>query len=608
MVRINVVAALLFTGALVSFQESFAAGQKTISPPSTVDQVMIYKDRARVTRRVELKDVEKGLCDVVIRDLPIQIQDASVRASTNSPDLRIVSVEVQSYNLERPVEGNVDDLQKQLQSLDDAIKVIDDTLTLSQAEADNLQSVKATYLKSIGLPKVTIRDNNKIEEQREKIDIKDVEETMKFFSAKFAALSESVRAENLKRRDLDKKRQFISGELQKIGSQRAAMTTRKSVKVSVDIVKGGNYTLDILYVNPNVTWSPNYDIRVLKESKEIEIIGYGVVSQNSGEDWLGAEVAFSTTNLSVSGWLPDLQVCKASFPEQAGAYGQKKPSASINSAEQMELNRAVLGQQQIVMEDKMQQRKDMSLTPYVPAVASENIGSYVFKVSTRADILGNGAPNRLAIFREKLPAVFEYNSTPKLSPHAYLIASSTNKMATPIMKGTINVFSGNDFIATSQTDGILPGEEFDLSLGTDENIRISRKLSDKEEKGPGFLSNTKKITYSFLIKIENFKKENAEITVVDQLPISVNKDIAIEKGKFSDEPITHDEKTGKMEWRFTLKPKEIKELTFSFTVALPSDREPAFYTDFNRPVAQFGDIPANSPYDNNNMMKSRMNK
>ena len=220
----------------------------------------------------------------------------------------------------------------------------------------------------------------------------------------------------------------------------------------------------------------------------------------------------------------------------------------------------------------------MMLNQYLPSDVASSFSSVVFHTPKRVDILADGAPHRTSLWTNKLPVRFEYISTPKISPYVYLRALGINKMDTPILRGEINVFMGSDFIGSSQTSSILPDEEFELTLTVDENLRVKRKLEEKEEKGPGFFGSSKHITYSFIIELENYKKENSIVTLVDQIPVSQNENITVELGACSEQPMEKG-KDGKLKWKFDLKPKETKKLTFSFVVAVPKNYDPAFYNE-----------------------------
>lgn len=572
---------LILVGTIGLFRDVRAEGQKSLDVTSKIDKIMVYPDRALVSRQANLDKLSAGLYEVTLRDLPIRLQDDSVRVNSSDPDnLKIIGLDIKTYQLEKPSEEKVKSLQEQLQTLQDNIRTTNDNLNLLQAEKEYLNSAKETFLKSALQHVDSSKEGNKSTESR--LSIKDYDEMLKYYLGKLHTNAEVIQSEELKRRDTEKKMALIREELSKLGISQNSIPHKKSVKVNIEVLKDGAYELTLAYINYGVNWRPSYDIRILSENKEMEITAFGMVSQNSGEDWLNAQLSFSTAQPALSGWMPELMPLYATLPE-------KIPHASYarKSMSQREMNKSILAEQKLDnLEDlqapqangKQEQMKDAGVNQYLPVEAASTFGNVVFNTPKRVDIPADGTAHRTNLWHQKLPVTFEFITTPKISPYVYLQTVGTNKTNLPILRGNINVFMGSDFIGNSMTSGIMPDEEFELTLSVDENIRVTRKLEEKEEKGPGFLSSTKHITYSFLIKLENYKKEKVTITVFDQIPVSQNKDVTIELGKYSDKPI-EEGKDGKLKWKFELKPKEIKEITFSFTVYCPNNNDPAFYNN-----------------------------
>ena len=486
-------------------------------------------------------------------------------------------------------------MQEKSETLRDELKTISDKLQLLRTEKDYLTKAQASFFKSAN-PSSTGRTYNK----KENIlmsgpSIKDYEDMLSFLTKKLQANNKSIQSEEIKLRDINKKIGVVQSELNKLGVGYQSVPQKKSIKVSIEVIKAGSYILEVSYLNYNATWSPSYDLRIMLENKQMEIIGYAIVSQNSGEDWKDVKMSFSTAQPSLSAWLPDLKPLYATLTQKVprSSYAAKRKYKS--GMAQMALNREILANQTIdnamslpQMDKKVNYKKAGSRSriknepaspigdSYLTAEAVSKIGSVVFNTPKRSDIMADGSPHRIAIIQKQLPIKYEYVTCPKVSPQAYLKVLGKNSFGVPMLKGKLNVFKGNDYVGPSYTTGILPDEDFELTLNVDENIRVSRKLEEKKEKGPGFLSSSKTITYDFLIKIENYKKENIVIEVLDQIPVSKDKDVTIEKGDFSDKPVKEG-KDGIIKWRFKLKPKETKKVTFSFTVIAPEDKEPAFY-------------------------------
>ena len=571
---------VLLLVAMGMFINVRAEGQKVLEASSTIDRVMVYADRSLVTRVTKSTNLTKGIYEVTLRDLPANIQDDSVRASSHNPnDLKIIGLDIKTYQLERPPEEKTRLLQEQLQNLQDNLRTIADKLRLLQMEKEYLIGAKETFFRSAG----ETEKQKESQESPPRLMPKDYDEMLKYYLDKLAANANAVQSEELKHREIDKKIILAKDELSKsgIGAQ-TILPHKKLVKINLEVLKDGSYDLELSYINYGVRWQTSYDVRVLTENKEMEITSYGVVSQSSGEDWLNTQLSFSTAQPALQGWLPELPPLFATVPEkvQTAQYS----SYQGQQMSQSEINRNELSNFSLQPKFRMiqnngnvsQQVEQIMFNQYLPTDAASNYGTVIFQTPKRVDIMADGAPHRTSLWQQKFPVKFEYITIPKLSPYVYLKALGTNKMEVPILRGNINVFMGSDFIGNSQTTGILPGEEFELTLNVDENIRITRKLEEKAEQGPGFLGSTKKLTYSFLVKLENYRKENVTVTVVDQIPTSQDKDVTVELGKSSDKPLEQ-EKDGKLKWRFELKPKETKELTFSFSVSVPKDKDPAFF-------------------------------
>ena len=94
------------------------------------------------------------------------------------------------------------------------------------------------------------------------------------------------------------------------------------------------------------------------------------------------------------------------------------------------------------------------------------------------------------------------------------------------------------------------------------------KVVDKS--GTKFLSSYKEQTFTYDITIRNNKKEEINLTLKDQYPLSSDKDITIElleDGKASVNP-----ETGFMTWDLKLAPNESKKIRISFKVRYPKDK------------------------------------
>jgi uncharacterized protein (TIGR02231 family) len=156
-----------------------------------------------------------------------------------------------------------------------------------------------------------------------------------------------------------------------------------------------------------------------------------------------------------------------------------------------------------------------------------------------------------------------------LEKEAYLLAKIDNYGQYNLLPGEANIVFeemnvGKTFINPEQT-----GDTLSLSMGRDKKISIKReKVVDKSD--TKFLSSYKEQTFTYDITIRNNKKEEINLTLKDQHPLSSDKDITIElleDGKASVNP-----ETGFMTWDLKLAPNESKKIRISYKVRYPKDK------------------------------------
>ncbi len=535
-----------------------------------IDRVMVYQDRALITRRGMVNPENSGTCNMVFKDLPSLLQDGSVRAKVyNSRNVRILDVEVRSYKLTKSPDKKTRELQERLTQLNDNKIKISHRIQVLDLERSYLKDARDSFLGSWQ------KQKEGAAVQPRSLQIEDYEKMLNYLNKKHLSNRDDAFRFNARLHEVESKITVLKGELSKLYGGGSAIQNKKMVKVTLDIKKKQPFTVELSYINYRINWNPGYDIRVLTGAGKTEFTGYGIVSQSSGEDWNNAKVSYSTAKPAQRGWLPDLiplyATTSSKVSRRAGGKGLRQSIQSQNA-----FNRSMLDN---VSKDKENEKEDNDGILEDRATVKtqdKRTGTLVFNVPKRSSIPSDGSPHRTAISRHDFPVKFEYLSIPKLSPYAYLQALGKNTLETPILQGDLNIFMGNDFVGSSYTGNILPGEDFELMLGVNENIRVTRTLEEKHEKAAGFLGSSRDISYKFLIKIENYSGRNITMNVIDQIPVSETDEIILKDVSFSHKPAKKHKK-GIVKWQFKMKSKETINLTFSFTAAVPKDRDLAFF-------------------------------
>ncbi len=551
-----------------------SAERRSLETGSWIDKVMAYHDRALITRRTKNLSLKRGLYDIFLKNLPYSIKDDSVRAKmTRGGNIRILDVEVKTYQLQTIPEVKIRTIREKLQQLKDRRKKVKNRISILDMEMDYLTSAKRTFLNP-SLPSGNRSGNISIGKV-ERIKVAELEKMLKYLNKKYRENLNSMHDEKIKLRELDKKIQFIKGEMSKLNITQSAIPRKKMIKVTLETASAGNYAMDVSYINYGIKWEPSYDIRVRHKSRKTEFIGYGIVSQRSGEDWINTKISYSTAQPALQGWLPELIPLYATLSSR---MPREKSGSSFRGSfpTQQAYNRALLDNIDIAGKKKGGSGEGLMTSSAILTRNTRHVGSSVFNVLKRSDIRSDGSPHRTAISRQTFPVKFEYISIPKISPYAYLQAIGKNSLKVPILQGNLNIFMENDFVGSSYAGNILPGEDFELTLSVNENIRVKRILDEKEEKEGGFLSSEKRIKYSFLIKVDNYTGQNIVMNILDQIPVSRTDKVKVEDISFSLEPVKR-EKNGIIKWQFTMKPEEKKTINFSFALSVPKEMEAAFF-------------------------------
>jgi uncharacterized protein (TIGR02231 family) len=528
-----------FVSALFLVMSLGLAETKPLS--STVSAVTVYSDRAAVTRVGQLS-LPIGNHLLSFNNLPVNILDQSVRVSGEAMGAKILDVRIETTFLDTIPEERIRTLQSKTQDLQAQVTELNDRLSVLITEREFISQIKAQSADNI---------SKDLKVQRPTIE--DWQKVLGFFDTNlnknFAEQRKIVRD----RSDLQNKIDALQRQINQIspGSRRAV----KNILVEVQVTRAGEVRLLATYVVLGAQWYSQYDVRVSTESQDVELNYHGLIQQSTGEDWTSADVSLSTARPDVGGVKPELypwyltiaqpvhllQKSRGNVPVQTDALSSRAESAGAGARAAMEAPVAEIETQAT---------------------------SAVFHISSKSTIPSDNVPHKVTIAIEKLHAEFSYSSAPKLSPYVYLKAVIKNTTAAPLIAGSTNIFSNDDFVATSSMKLIAPNETFDAYLGVDPSVKVERKLINKFTDYTGTFTKNVRVTYEFSFALENTKKSEQKILVQDQIPISQNEKILVEQIEPTDKEMRRDEQ-GFMNWNLTVKPSEKKAWKLKFNVEYP---------------------------------------
>jgi len=194
----------------------------------------------------------------------------------------------------------------------------------------------------------------------------------------------------------------------------------------------------------------------------------------------------------------------------------------------------------------------------------------IYKIDDKYTLESDGKTTTIGIRQLDIPAIYDYYSAPKIDPTAFLTAKIVNWQDLDLMSGEVSLYYEGAYLGKTYVDLSTMSDTLSLSLGRDNAIKVSRKMI-KEYSTKKFIGSNRTDSKEFEISIRNSKKVAVNITILDQIPVSVTKEINVEDVKTSEAKIDKD--TGIATWSILLAPVQEKKLSISYNVKYPKDRK-----------------------------------
>ncbi len=512
---------------------------------SQISAVTVYADRAVVTRLGEVK-LTAGINELIFENLPAGLLDQSLQVSgSGSVNTTILDVTARQTYLAATPDPRRKDLEQQIQDLREKDRAVIDRNVVLRSQSNLITKLQNSA--------VELGTGEKSE--RPKLD--EVKSVLEFGQKQLMELAAQQQELDNQRADLQAEIAALQNQLNDLRGTGARSV--KNVVVRVQASEAGAFKASLNYTVHGASWSPSYDARVLTGEKAVQLGYFGNVRQSTGEDWNDVALTLSTARPSLGGAAPDLGVWNLNIWEPQVEY---------------QLRQEALESAKRTREDSYSYKGAMTplsvQSSSAQATVESGTTSATFKIVVPSSVPSDNTAQKVPVTSARLNAITEYATTPKLQTTAFLSARVINTTDYPLLNGAMNVFLDGTFVATSRLDTTMPKEKFELALGADEGIRVEHKRVNKFAEETGMFSKDNRITYEYLITIENNKQTAERIIVSDQVPVSRNEKIVVKVQTPPLKELKPDDE-GKLKWTLNLQPGEKRELTIKFTVEYPED-------------------------------------
>lgn len=534
--------------------------QKPLFTTAKTQGATVYFSGAELQHSAQL-NLPVGNSEIVIKNVADYINESTLQIKAPK-SVTVMSVQfTKNYISEYEIDES-----------NPAIKKVRDSIEIVKKEIKKVQIQIYSYQQTIGL----LDTNQQVGGANSGLNTAELMKMVEYYKAKRIELDNQIEAFKEKETKWNKTLANLNARLQLNTAKEEKMSKGKLVLQVLNEV-AGNVTLNFSYITNNAGWKPMYDLRANSIKDPIQLLYKAQVWQTTGIDWKKIKMSLSSGNPNQSNEAPLQQAWFLRYQESGAGYGSGSgagvgyfsniPQSNTYTFTRVKQNEDLY---KTFKEDKTNFRsgdQDGTIDDYTQI--SESQLNVTFDIDIPYDVLSNGKMHSVSLKEIQIPATYKFYSAPRLEKEAYLLAKIDNYGQYNLLPGEANIVFeemnvGKTFINPEQT-----GDTLSLSMGRDKKISIKReKVVDKS--GTKFLSSYKEQTFTYDITIRNNKKEEINLTLKDQYPLSSDKDITIElleDGKASVNP-----ETGFMTWDLKLAPNESKKIRISYKVRYPKDK------------------------------------
>jgi uncharacterized protein (TIGR02231 family) len=319
-------------------------------------------------------------------------------------------------------------------------------------------------------------------------------------------------------------------------------------------------SVNLNYYISNAGWTPSYDLRAISNEQNVKLTYKAQIHQQSGIDWGNVKLILSTANPNRSYDLPNLSTWILGYTPNV--YKNKKVNGyvmpSIASKSYLEADKE--NSSSVLNENTIAQNASDYTT------VSENVIETEYEIKLNYNIPSDGKSHIAAILVKDLKTFYRYKAIPKLNNNVYLTAVLPDWEDAIAMAGEASVYYDGTYVGKTNLSPGGTEDTIQLSLGIDKNIAIKRHKI-KEKCTQKVLENDILHQYTFEVLIKNSRALKIEMDIEDQLPLTYDKSITIERKELSG--AKYDDVTGILKWRINIPAKDSKKLTLIYQIKAP---------------------------------------
>ncbi|MBN2535177.1 MAG: mucoidy inhibitor MuiA family protein [Spirochaetales bacterium] len=519
---------------------------------STAREVIIYSDKAQV-KRIKHAELHKGENDIVFSNLGHGIDEQSIKSSLPVKEAKIVSQTLEQNHLYFFKEDEHERIFSNILAALKKIIELFDTKSIYALENHYITDLR-DYIQDL-LNNIIIAQENSIPKLKEALDF--LEKRMELNSGEILDLNDDLKT-------LKEEYSVLLLKLKKIRE----FDRKIQNNIRVTILSGTECSCDVevSYILPNVSWRASYDAKLDTESKKMELYYYGEIKQNTGEEWENTKVILSTSLAE------NLVEIPAIFPVYVSGFAEKRKHELMI---EKKVTRGLSEREETGADEEVTEEGGEGAVPESPEtdrrIQAEKKGtSHTFTIEKPYTVPSDDEWHRLLIIRSMFDSGLCYETIPEDMEYIYLKATQKNTTTVPFLQGKVAVYRNESYMGISTLPYTAHEEEFPLSFGIDEDLRVKRiqyKNLRKPAKGP-LGRHFREWEYHFILY--NYKKEEKRVVLKEGIYVSELKEVNV-KILDNTTPDYTLSKDGVIQWEVPISPDPFqhKKCILHYTLTAP---------------------------------------
>ncbi len=589
------------------------ANNETPKAVASLDAVTVYRSGAEMTHTAKAS-LPKGNTELIIGNLSNSLEINSVQIK-GSDNVTIMGMEFSTDNLAETVKSpRAKILEDSLEKITDEM----DRLTLNESITTDLLAV--------------LRANKDIKGTQTGLSVAELVKLMDYYKTKSAELQNELAQLKLKKQKLKAVAEKLNLQIRE--EEKKNDKSSGSLVLQLSCAVAGKYDFTITYITSNAYWNAFYDLKASGINNPLKLIYRAKVFQTTGIDWKQVKLALSTSTPAQTGnapvfkaWflsyinpvqryeknlysntlqsynnssgyqfagkVPGLSIQQNNWADEfkikvrgaASVNGNAKPLVVVNGVPMDEGSVDDIDANSI---KDVQVLKDASATAIygsrgangvILVTLKEGLDDYIsvtdreldvtFNIDLPYDVPTNGKAQVATLKEYDVPAFYKYYSVPKLDKDAFLLAEVPDWEGLNLLPGEANIIFEGTYIGRSFIDPSSTQDTINLTMGRDKRVVIKREKL-KEFSSVKFLGTSKKQIFTYELTVKNNKKDEVNMLLKDQYPVSQNKEVEVELLESNDAMVN--EETGVLTWKIKLAPGEVKKVRISYSVKYPKDK------------------------------------